>query len=235
MFIDHFAASLLGSGVISIELPFISGAELYTALRSFGRFSFPMYCFFIVEGYKYTKDLKKYMSRLLVFGIISEIPFDMAISGKILESSHQNVFFTLLLGLILITVLDKYPLPDINSFSLRFVTMAVCMGLAYFGKTDYEYIGIAIIVLMYSARNYRIIQAFIGAAFMIYEYQNVYIILPAALFFIMIMLYNGQREPSPLLQGGRFSLLQKERFIKYFFYMFYPVHLLVLGIMRLGF
>ena len=217
MFADHFAASLLRLGIIRWDFDIISRAEMYTMIRSFGRFAFPVFCFFIAEGFVYTKDAKKYMRRLLGFAFISEIPFDMAINGKILEFGHQNVYFTLFLGLLAIYLLDKFPENTIKSSVLRLCIMAGCLGAAYLLKTDYKHVGVALIIFMYLARKYRILQVIAGVFLMYSEFQNVYIILPIAVFFLMLMAYNGKRGRS----------------FKYFFYVFYPAHLFVLGAIRL--
>ena len=62
--------------------------------RYIGRISFPIFAFLIVEGFVHTSDFKKYIGRILLFAIISEIPFNLLVSGKVLDFTHQNVFFT---------------------------------------------------------------------------------------------------------------------------------------------
>ena len=100
MLIDHIAAVLVDSRAYP---------ELYGAMREIGRLAFPVFCFLIVEGYFNTKNVKKYVGRLLIFGVISEIPFDLAIFGRPgTEFAHQNVFFTLLTGLLVIWFIDTH-------------------------------------------------------------------------------------------------------------------------------
>ena len=72
-----------------------------------GRLAFPIFAFMITEGYAHTSDFKKYAKRLFLFGLISEIPFNLMSSGSFVYPFHQNVMFTLLLGLLSIREIDR--------------------------------------------------------------------------------------------------------------------------------
>lgn len=123
MILDHFAASvyqgLILSHKLSSGITFMDSFVLYDKafsspegiayliMRMIGRISFPIYCFFIVEGYKHTRSKLKYLIRLLVFAVISEVPFDLAIFGTPFYPLYQNVYFTLAIGLAMIWGIDE--------------------------------------------------------------------------------------------------------------------------------
>ena len=76
-------------------------------MRVIGRVAFPIYAYCLAEGFRYTSDYRRYLGRLALFAILSEIPFDLAFYGVPFSFAHQNVFFTLTLGLILLWVLER--------------------------------------------------------------------------------------------------------------------------------
>lgn len=203
MLIDHFAVA------IYLQL---DGYDytIYRAMRYIGRIAFPIYCFLLVEGFFHTRNIKKYIGRCFGFALLSEIPFDLALYGEIFHPKSQNVYFTLTLGLCTLYLLEKMKGYDMLHVLARAVCILVGAGLAQVLETDYHYRGVLFIVMFYFCRNMdKLVRNIIGAVAFSYE-------VTAPLAFIPIYLYNGER-------GMR---------LKYFFYLVYPVHLLIYGLIR---
>lgn len=180
--------------------------------RMIGRLSFPIYAFLIVNGFNYSKNIKRYLSRLLLFAVISEIPFQLFKYNHI-NLSAGNVFFTLSLGLIAINWLNRCK-NKILKFSGVFL-ICICSELLC---SDYGFRGILLVVIFYLFRNRRLMQFIFMSLLWIGSYRLNGIFGLISLVFIWI--YNPRKHI-------------KRKISKYFFYWFYPVHLLVLYLFSL--
>ncbi len=122
MLIDHLGAGLLlpllslpptsplsssGHGISFLFHRYLLTYEFYSLLRIIGRSAFPIFCFLLVEGLLHTSSRGKYLLRLLLFSFLSEIPFNLALFGGLRNANHQNVFFTLAIGLAVIWGMDE--------------------------------------------------------------------------------------------------------------------------------
>ena len=211
MIIDHIGAAVLARILISgqsANREMIFG--IYWLMRIVGRIAFPIYCFLLIEGFEHTKDIRRYIFRLGLFAVISEIPFDLAFSGTLLEFGYQNVFFTLFIGLLTVALFHTVEERTEWHPALRVLALVCIMGagmaLAYFMHTDYDALGVMCILVFYIFRKNKKLQMIAGMiAFFWWE-------LPALFAFIPIYFYNGTR-------GIR---------MKYAFYIIYPAHLMIL-------
>lgn len=212
MLIDHFMAGVfapLYSGGYFTNIYLINhGVTIYDIGRNVGRFAFPVFCFLLVEGFYHTKSRAKYMRNLVIFALASEMPFDLLFKGKI-DFTTQNVFFTLAIALgsiwIITKVKEKFAKdPTVSAFLQVTAILAGCL-MAYVMQTDYSYYGIVLVLIFYYYRKKRFLACLVGYFWFLHEPWC----FPA---FIAVMFYNGKRGIS----------------LKYFFYAFYPAHLLLL-------
>lgn len=228
MFIDHFAAGILGrylsmNGGNDLDWSDMAAydqwmeqneslMQAYNIMRDIGRVAFPIYCFLLVEGFIHTKNRLKYAWRLLGFALISEIPFDLLFQGNLLEFSYQNVFFTLFFGMLAMIGMDYAArletIPQSLKTLLAFAAAALCMAAAKTMLTDYGLQGVLCIVVMYLFRKNKELQIAVSSCSFLLFLQE----MAAPYAFISIALYNGKRGWN----------------LKYFFYFFYPAHLLLL-------
>ncbi len=216
MLIDHIGACILEVFVLDYygRSPiggYFSGESRYfwqevdMILRLTGRIAFPIFCFLLVEGALHTRNIRRYAGRLAVFALLSEIPFDLAFHNKLFVPEGQNVFLTLFLGLCAVWILQSSK-GEIWRTPVAILLPALA---AEYLHTDYGALGVLVIVLMYILRNVPWLRflACYGALVFLSPVE-----WPCILSFVLIALYSGER--------GRQS--------RYFFYGFYPGHLLLL-------
>lgn len=209
MLIDHTAEVLINHNAALTDPIW---AQIYVLMRGIGRIAFPIYAFLLVEGFLHTRDVKKYLVRMLTFAVVSEIPFDLAVFHTPFYWGYQNVFFALFLGLLALAgenVVHQSSgmFAGAGLWKQAFV-LILCVGTAQLINCDYGAFGVFFIILLYMTRYDKKTQTVLGAISLIWE-------LPGILAFIPIRLYNGTRGRC----GNR-----------YFFYAFYPAHLLALWV-----
>ena len=157
----------------------------------------------------HTRNIRRYALRLLLFAFVSELPFNLAFTGRIFYPGYQNVFFTLFIGLITMwgcrIIEEKTQFHVILQYVLGIFFVIMGAWFAEWLQTDYAGIGVLCIMVLYLFRKNRTLQVLAGALAFCWE-------IPAPLAFVPVAFYNGRRGLK----------------MKYFFYIFYPVHLLVL-------
>lgn len=210
MFIDHIGAAVVEKTWIMGEA---YGKPLDIILRMIGRLAFPIFCFLMVEGFYHTRSRMKYLRNLFIFALISEIPFEIAFLGEMVWGL-RNVYFTLLIGFIMMILIEKVSEHERkNKLVLIILIVAVCALVAELLHTDYGASGILLIVILYKFRADRFSQCVLGGFAMYWE-------ITAPIAFVLLYKYNGVR---------------RQKYLKYFFYAFYPVHLLLLYWVRTTF
>lgn len=204
MLLDHIGAILLESNSPQMQTKEIQTLDFI--LRLIGRVAFPLFIFLLLEGFEHTHNRKKYALQLLVFGLLSEIPFDFALKGTWYDPSYQNVMFTLFLGYCAIWLYENFGETDKRIL----LGVFACIVLAHMLKTDYGAFGVLAIFLLYYTKKKKKYFYMTGVLLFFWE-------ITAPIAFLLIRQYNGKRGLS----------------LKYIFYFFYPVHILILGLIRM--
>lgn len=182
-----------------------------------GRLAFPIFAFQAAEGYHHTHDLKGYCKRLAVFALVSEIPFNLMLSGSPIYPIHQNVMLTLLLGLMACRAYDRKK-------------WLACVGWLFAGSLtlcDYRAAGVLTVLVFHVFRGQKLSQlimlfvinwfCFEGQQLPVGPFE-VPVQAFAILAIIPIWLYNGKKG-----RGGKW--------LQYGSYVFYPLHALILGLL----
>lgn len=208
MLIDHVNNALI--------TPLLDGSGFLLYLSNIfsvlGRIAFPIFVFFIVEGFYKTKNRKKYLLTLTVFGVITEVPFDMFTSKTFFNPYWNNIMFTLALCLITIWIIDtlKGKIKSKVSWYTVSIIIVIFSGLSAMELSlDYDYHAVVAAYIFYIFYDKPLLGAGLGYLSIIKE-------LYSCLGFFMTLTYNGKR-------GKQYKWIN---------YLFYPVHILILGILR---
>lgn len=218
MIVDHVTSVFFSADAIS-----------YILIKLVGRVAAPAMCFALAQGFIHTSDRKKYLLRLIVFAFISQIPYSYYMSGSIWFPTG-NMLFTLACSFLLLEVVKHY-----KNLGILSIPIAICiLYIATF--TDWFVFGPLFTLSFYLNKGNKDLQAlchacisFLSLGYSAYVciqhglpwYSQVWQI-GAILIIPIIYLYNGQ-------------LGRKTSFNKWFFYLFYPLHLLMIRMIYWGF
>ena len=212
MIIDHIGSALLRNLDFAIQPLFVIGSRqftMYAIFRLIGRIAFPLYSFLLVEGFLHTKNRKKYGINLLVFAVISEIPYNLEHTGT-LFFKNQNVFFTLFFGYLGLCFFERFKDEKVK----QALSIGLLFCISWIFHSDYRYTGFVFILLLYLMRDRAFPRALIGSSL----FPNTPAILVS---FGFMGMYNGNRG------------FIKNKAVKYMFYAAYPVHLFILYLIKL--
>ena len=199
-----------------------------------GRVAFPIFAFMAVEGYFHTRSFKKYILRMLLFAVLSEIPFDLMYGGTWFYPVHQNVLWTFLLSLLGVWLMEQVRKKGKTWMYLLVCVLVVLAGLVLGTLCMVDYYGAGVLtVFVFYFLHGRKWWCFLGQL--------------AALYWLNVELLGGLMYPVQLF-GMEFELCQQglallalipiwlyrgrqgyhSKPFQYFCYAFYPVHMLLL-------
>ncbi|MBR5536773.1 MAG: conjugal transfer protein TraX [Clostridia bacterium] len=192
-----------------------------------GRLVFPIYAFQLVEGFFHSRDRKAYAKRLLIFALVSEIPFNLMMSGSWFFPFHQNTIFTLLLGYLAIWLLETRE--GRKGWKTALLLTGILL-LSMVGFVDYGWQGLLTVVTFYVFREGKYAKVGqLACMFYLHAFLMEGQTLPwlfdlplqsfAVLALIPIWLYNGQKG-----RGGKA--------MQWAGYLYYPLHMVALVVLR---
>lgn len=213
------AALMLTDHVGAILLPEV------LALRCVGRLAFPIFAFFIAEGYAHTRDFGRYFRRLAILAVVSEIPFNLE-NGAVFDLTRQNVLFTFCLALLTLRGLEALGRErGFGRWAGCGLVLAAGFAAGELLRTDYGGWGVVTVALLYLCRDGKYAKLWLLLAMAAVNGLGMGSLtmpvfggeMPIQIFAVaalpVIWLYNGQAGPKGLRRA---------------FYVFYPAHLLVL-------
>lgn len=192
------------------------------ATQYLGRIAFPIFAFLISEGFVHTHSKPKYMLRMLIFAIISEIPFYLFAHNIVHSQVIFNIMFTFefaLVGLYIIDFLKKYEgFSKTLNYVMMIASLMIILDFSFFIHPDYGWFGVVIVWIFYIFKKSKILTSIsftilVELYYLSIGYGKDYkMIIFTLIPLIFIFLYNGERGKK----------------LKYFFYIFYPAHFIVL-------
>lgn len=208
---------------------FLNNNEIF---RFLGRIAFPVFGFLLVEGFIHTKDdktrFRNYYLRILFLAILTEVFYDKLFFDKYLFINSQNILFTLFTALICMRIYDSNKdniMHKIESIAIVIYIALIATLLAF----DYGIAGILLIFGYYlisqvDVSNLRkkvlyILNTIIYLFIFSFLFEFDYIVLGTFLSLIPICLYNGKRG-------------YDSKIIKYLFYLFYPLHIIIMLLIK---
>ena len=213
------AALMLTDHVGAILLPEVP------VLRCVGRLAFPIFAFFIAEGYAHTRDFGRYFRRLAILAVVSEIPFNLE-NGAVFDLTRQNVLFTFCLALLTLRGLEALGRErGFGRWAGCGLVLAAGFAAGELLRTDYGGWGVVTVALLYLCRDGKYAKLWLLLAMAAVNGLGMGSLtmpvfggeMPIQIFAVvalpLIWLYNGQAGPKGLRRA---------------FYVFYPAHLLVL-------
>jgi TraX protein len=216
MFFDHLGA-------------FLFPGNIY--FRLIGRLSFPLFAWAIANGAHFTKNINKYLIRILVLAFISQIPYQLLFKTYGVDKPGLNIIFTLALGIFSIILLKKF-----NKILMRALIILLLPLFALLVHADYGAFGVLTIIIFYLYYDNQI------------KYSFFYTLLVAVFYLlpnIVNKYFSGTFDISNIYFLEIFSALsliiiagynrKKGYDLKYLFYIFYPVHLLVIYLIAVYF
>ena len=183
------------------------------AMQAMETCAVPIFAFLLVEGFLHTKDSVKYLLRVLGIAVLSEIPYNLAMSGTLLDFSSRNPIFGLVLCLVMLLFFKRYVGKEIGKILIKVLVAAAAMVWCGMLGIKEGACSVVLVAVLWAARNLKDFRTFIGciAAACCSVISPYYLAAPMG--FLVIHFYQGERG-------------EENRLVNY---LAYPALLLVAG------
>lgn len=239
MVLDHLAKAVLSTGVLSGTLGVSGDLHLRTMMMAIGRLAFPIFAWFTAEACKKTKAPKKYLLRMLIFALLSEIPFQLCFYGSVSGFTTGNVMFTFLFAACAIFSSEWLTGKKVPYWISVLLPSIAAMAICWILYTDYNAWGCGLVLLLYYMPNekgrllltgswitlFQLIWKGNNGGMLTWLSGNDYNLLiqwmVEMLSILFLASYNGEKGTN-------------KPWAKWMFYVFYPVHLLLFYLIRMA-
>lgn len=217
---------LLGIGTVSTEelLAVMQASQssmliatVALALQALETCAIPVFAVLLLEGFQYTSDLKNYLLRVAGLAVLSELPYNLAMSGKLLDLSSRNPVFGLVLGLILLYFYQRYEEKSFQNFLIKVLVAVAAVLWTGMLRIDYGACLVLVVCALWIFRGNTLARNLAGATVTVVCSLSSPFFLAAPMGFLLIHFYNGERDVDNRLVN----------------YLAYPVMLLLIGVVAL--
>lgn len=184
-------------------------AGIGSVMQLIGGMAIPVFAFLLVEGFRNTSDDRKYLLLVGITALLSEIPYDYAMSGRLLDMSSQNALIATCISLMMLKCLDL--LKEITGFLGKLIRLLIVLAAIIWVsliRAEYGLCMVLLTAIFYLFYSRNVLKTVLGCIISL-----MYVTGPIA--FYGIWCYNGER---------------KNHIPKYVYYAFYPLHFLILGV-----
>lgn len=190
-------------------------ATMALILQALETCALPIFAFLLVEGYQHTSDLRKYLLRVLGVAVLSEIPYDLAMNGKLLDLSVQNPAFGLVLSLVVLYFYGTYAGKGMKNIFIKLLVTVCAMGWASMLRIEYAACMVLVVAVLKLYWDKPMLRNIAGATMTVICSVNSLFFMAAPMGFLAVHFYNGEKPD------------EENRYVNY---LAYPVSLLAVAL-----
>lgn len=193
---------------MSADSRIMIAATLALVLQAVQTCAVPIFCFLLVEGFQHTKDPVKYLLRVLGVAVVSEIPYNLAMSGSLWDASTRNPAFGLVLSLVIMLIFKRFEGKGFGKLMIKFIVIvAGIVWTVMLGIVEGQSC-VVLVAALWAARNQKQFRSFVGcvAAACCSLFSPFYLAAPMG--FMAVHFYQGEQgEENRIINYGAYPVL----------------------------